>query len=279
MIIKEALQFGVATLTSTSDSAHLDSELLLCNILKCSRAFLIANADQELSAEQLTAFKNLLKQRQKKIPLAYLLGEKEFWSLNLLVTSDVLVPRPETELFIEIIDQLYARQNNIKVADLGTGSGAIALALAKEHPDWQIVATDISAASLDVAKKNAAQLSLQNVEFALGVWCDALPKEKFSLIVSNPPYLAENDPHLSNSEISHEPHHALVAKENGLADLCTIIASAKNYLVKDGYLLVEHGFEQAPTVQEIFQHHAYQNIHTWQDLAGHDRITGGRVDY
>jgi len=203
---------------------------------------------------------------------------KEFWSLNLLVTTDTLIPRPETELLVELALKKLPLEHAM-LADLGTGSGAIALAIANERPKWRIHATDISSPALQLAQLNAEHLELTNhLTWHQGNWCQALGfklLEQFDAIISNPPYIAPRDPHLRQAELHFEPKIALIAEDNGLRDLQIIIITAKNYLRCGGYLLLEHGHTQAQAVQNLLQKNNYDGIETWQDLAGLDRVTLG----
>jgi release factor glutamine methyltransferase len=272
-----ALQAATSSLISHSDSPTLDAELLLASVLKISRAALIARSEQLLTAEQQKTFDVLIARRQQGEPIAYLLGHREFWSLDLIVTSDTLIPRPETELLVEKVLALLPADFPQKIADLGTGSGAIALAIAHERPHWSLYATDQSAAALAVAKQNAERLNISNVNFFCGDWFRALPHQQFNAIISNPPYIATNDPHLQKADLRFEPKSALVSGDDGLSDIRQLIAEAKNYLQKGGWLFLEHGFDQAVHVREQLQAAGYQDVQTDFDLAGHPRVTLGRI--
>lgn len=260
-------------------SPQLDAEILLAHALQKPRSYLLAWPEQLLTSAQNQTFEQLLARRLQGESVAHLLGEKEFWSLTLSITSDTLIPRPDTELLVELVLKILPTDAEKIVADLGTGSGAIALAIASERPNWQIIATDNYSKTLDVAKYNAAQLKINNIYFYLGDWCDALPKElagKINIIVSNPPYIAADDPHLHAPELLFEPQHALVSAQNGYDDLNKIVDQAKYYLVVGGWLLLEHGFNQAPLVQQYMHQAGYCHINTHPDLSGHPRVTVGQ---
>ena len=197
-------------------------------------------------------------------PIAYILGKKEFWSLEFTIDEKVLIPRPETELLVEIILQIDS--SCINIADLGTGSGAIAIALAKERPNWQITATDISEEALEVARSNAQKLEIQNIEFYCGDWGEALPDKKYDVIVSNPPYIDKNDPHLKQGDVKFEPKIALESGD-GLSSIRKIIAQAKSRLKTNGLLVLEHGHDQSKAIQHLLQKYNYKDIVPHKDLA------------
>ncbi len=248
---------------------RLDAELLLAHVLDVSRANVIARDERVLTPEEQGDFEQLLARRLAGEPLAYLTGTKEFWSLELDVTKDVLVPRPETELLVEWGVALAPRA----LLDIGTGSGAIALALASELPDARVAATDISAAALQVARANARRLRLE-VQFAEGA-CYAPVDGAFDLIVSNPPYVAEGDPHLA--ELKFEPALALTSGPEGLDALRAIVAGAPQHLNPGGWLLVEHGAQQGAAVRALFAAVGFARVETRRDLAGLERATGGQT--
>lgn len=250
---------------------HLDAELLLASVLKKERSYLHSHHDQELSSETINSFNQLIEQRLTGKPIAYILQHQEFWSLDLMVNEEVLIPRPETELLVELALEFLPANKNLTIADLGTGFGAIALALAKERPNWLITATDNSSKALLIAQKNAHSFNLTNIQFILSNWCLNLPKHKFDAIISNPPYIAEDDPHLKTN-IKFEPSSALIAKNNGLKDIVTIITQAKNKLHHKGLLMLEHGYDQGNIIKSLLTTNDYQNITQYQDLAGLDRV-------
>lgn len=272
MTVGEALREGMQALAAASDSPRLDAELLLARICGRSRGSLFAYHDDALDTAQRQAYAELLQRRQARIPVAYLIGEKEFWSLKLAVTPAVLVPRPETELLVEWALELATADAG--VLDLGTGSGAIAIALASERPSLQVAASDASTEALAVARGNA-QAQRVNVRFVLGDWFEPLQGENFELIVSNPPYIAVDDPHLQ--QLGAEPLTALTDGADGLSALRIIVAQAGRHLQAGGWLLVEHGHRQGAAVRQLFEQAGFQAIATRSDLAGHERATGGRL--
>jgi release factor glutamine methyltransferase len=254
---------------------RLDAEILLAHVLKVSRVHLHAYPEQILTSMQQSDFENLMQRCHLGEPVAYLTERQAFWSMDLRVTSATLIPRPETELLVELALQV-SDDVNMKVADLGTGSGAVALALASEKPAWDIYATDFSVDALSVAKENAERLKIKNIVFRQGDWCDALPKHLFDIIVSNPPYVATGDVHLAQSVYDYEPHAALFSREKGLSDIRRIIARALGYLKPGAFLMLEHGFEQAAAVSNLLADAGYMDIKTISDLAGLDRVTMGK---
>lgn len=277
--LKVLWRWAVDELTATSTTPHLDAELLIADALGLTRAQLYSQPEtRSLSVDQQRSIQNIVKRRKNGEPMAYLRGEQEFWSLRLKVDARVLIPRPETELLVELLLTHYASQKKMKLAELGTGSGAIALALASERPNWQIVASDLSTAALQLARDNLQRLSLSNVELRQGDWCQGLhAHEYFDVIVSNPPYLARNDPHLASElSLAFEPKTALIAGENGLEDLEKIIQQARTHLLQCGQLFLEHGSEQGPAVTQLFSKYGYQAIESYVDLAGHRRVTSGK---
>ena len=259
-----------------SEAAAADGPLLLAHLLDKPVTWIYAHPEEAVSAPQAERFRQLLARRGAGEPLAYLTGEKDFWSLTLKVTPATLVPRPETELLVEVGLELGDGDEGITILDLGTGSGAIALAIAHERPQWRITATDLSAEALAVAKENARKLGLKNLRFLQGRWYEPLPADaRFQLILSNPPYVAENDPHLQGDGVRHEPRAALAAGPEGLDDLITIIRGAPAHLERGGWLAVEHGAEQGRAVRALFQEAGFEKVETRRDLAGRDRVTLG----
>jgi release factor glutamine methyltransferase len=274
--IKAVLLEAADLLQPSTDTALLDAEILLAQTLGKNRAYLRAWPERELTAAQTETFKQLVSQRQQGQPIAYLIGTREFWSRGFLVTPDVLIPRPETELLIELSLNLIPNNQAFKILDLGTGSGIIAITLAAECPNAVITACDISPAALAVAQTNAKAHQLTNLQFIESHWFNHITDTSYDLIVSNPPYLAKNDPHLQEGDLRFEPLKALVAAKDGLADINTIVKTANNHLRTGGYLMVEHGYNQANQVQEIFAAYNYQEVKTHYDLAGQARVTLGR---
>jgi release factor glutamine methyltransferase len=275
MSIGAALNQGRARLSSLP-SARLDAELLLAHVLRCPRSALLRDAEHQLSTSILGPYWTLIARRSQGEPLAYVTGEREFWSLPLRVTPAVLVPRPETELVVEralaLLDAAPA-----SIADLGTGCGAIALALARERPNWQITATDQSAAALAVATQNARDLQVELVRFLQSDWFAALGEAQFDLIVSNPPYIAAGDPALADAALQHEPQEALVSGPSGLDALRQIINEARSHLRPGGYLILEHGSDQAFAVGSALVNAGYAAVRSHRDLAGHERVTEARA--
>lgn len=275
--IKQTLATAITQLIHLTQTPSLDAEILLAHLLKVQRSYLYAHLDQLLTDSELSSYTALIKKRTQGTPIPYLTGHCEFWSLDLLVTPDTLIPRPETELLVELILN-HPPHPELIIADLGTGSGAIALALAHERPQWKIYATDLSESALAVAKTNASRLNLSNIVFNQGRWCAALPDQKFDIIVSNPPYIAHDDPHLDPNVLATEPALALISEQNGLEDINHIIQEAKKYLKPGGQLLLEHGFAQAELVQQQLIKAGYQNIQSKQDFSGLNRVTTGVFD-
>jgi release factor glutamine methyltransferase len=271
-ILYEAKQ----ALSKVSKTPQLDAELLLCHVLNCQRSYLYAHPDCSLNHEQEKSFFQLIARRQKGEPIAYLLRYHEFWSLRLTLSSQTLIPRPETECLVEWILKQFSNDSIIELADLGTGTGAIALALASERPHWKITATDRSLSALEIAKQNAARLHLLNVTFCQGDWCSALVHQQYDLIVSNPPYIAENDPHLLDPNLQFEPLEALVSGEDGLNALREIINKANAYLKTSGYLVLEHGYDQADRVIYLLQENGFHSYHSEKDHAGIPRFVVGQ---
>lgn len=275
MTIEKNLSDASKQLAITSDSPQLDAELLLSFILHQPRSYLHAHAEDELTAEQVTQFNDCIRRRANGEPIAYITGSRAFWKFELEVTPDVLIPRPETELLIELALELFPENRAIKLADLGTGSGAIALALAYERPEWQIYATDVSESALAIADNNAQQLGLKNVAFFSGNWCTALLTTDFDVIVSNPPYIAESEWKEYAEGLKYEPKLALTSGEAGLDAIQEIANAARHYLKPGGYLLVEHGFAQGAAVRSIFESFGFSAIKTMVDLSGKERVTVG----
>ena len=271
------LRRAAVRLAGCSDSVALDVELLLASVLDCSRGQLLIRSEHRLEAGSRRRFETLLHRRCEGVPVAYLLERREFWSLELRVTPDVLIPRPESELLVERALRVLHVATAPRVLELGTGSGAIALALAQECPDAQLTATDRSEAALRVARGNAERLGLQRVCFIDSNWFSALPAQRYDLILSNPPYVAVGDPALQSAVARHEPAIALYAEDAGLADLFAIIAAAPAYLAANGTLLLEHGTTQDETVRVRLGQAGFVGVETWPDLAGHPRVSGGRL--
>jgi release factor glutamine methyltransferase len=274
MNIQEAIQYGQDALTASSDSARLDAELLVCHTLQCKRTFLYAHSKDVLSLVQETAYKEWVELRKDSIPMAYILGTKEFWSLNLKLSTKTLIPRPATESIVEHILQIEL-PHNAAILDLGTGSGAIALSLAKEHPQWQIIATDIQANALAIAQKNAQNYGFNNIQFLWSHWFAKLAQKTFDLIVSNPPYIDAKDPHLFRGDVQYEPQRSLISANQGYADLVFLIQKSKKYLKKNGILILEHGYQQQEKLMTLLTDEGFNNIQGFVDHEGLNRFCQG----
>ena len=255
-----------------SPSARFDAEILLAHALECTRSFLYANPELELPGFRCETFKKLVKLRAQGHPIAYLTESSEFWSLPLKVNPDVLIPRPDTELLVEAALEKIPPEADWRIADLGTGSGAIALAIASERKKCEIHATDNSVAALNVARENASLLNLSQIQFHCGSWNEPL-KGKFHLVVSNPPYIDGDDPHLDRGDLRFEPRVALTPGSDGLSAIRTISQLVQPILVEGGWLMFEHGWNQGPMTREILEAAGFINVKTLQDLQDHDRVT------
>jgi release factor glutamine methyltransferase len=259
------------------DVAALEVHALLAHVLCKPRSYLLAYQELVLTDSVLVQFSTLLGRRLQGEPIAYLLGQREFYGLPLRVSPDVLIPRPETELLVELALERLPQNRPARVLDLGTGSGAIAIALAKSRPEAQITAVDISPRALELAQANATQLNASQIAFVASDWFSALPAlNRFDLIVSNPPYIAAGDPHLLSKDIEFEPALALVAGPNGMEAIRRIAPVALNYLVAGGYLLIEHGYDQKESCAALFSAVGYAQVKSHYDLGGNPRVTLGK---
>ncbi len=276
MRIDAALERAIGELRPVSDSPRIDAELLLARALTVARSYLFAHPEDELDEAAIGRFFDAVERRKRGMPLAYITGEKEFWSLPLIVTPDTLVPRPETELLVELALRHIPRRGAWRVLDLGTGSGAIALAIASERPQSEVTATDISEAALAVARENARRLQLANISFLQGDWFAPVAGRTFDLLVSNPPYVRHGDPALA--ALRHEPALALATGENGLAAIRIIAREAIALLEPGALLLLEHGIEQAEDVARILLERGWHDIECHNDLTGRPRATFARRD-
>lgn len=276
--IYTAIQDATQKLKETGNSAQLEAEILLAHILGCSRTALRTWPDQELTQDQQTAFQQVTQRRMKGEPVAYLTGQREFWDMMLQVSPDTLIPRPETELLVETALEKIPADAKWNIADLGTGSGAIALAIARERPGCQITATDNSAAALTVAKANAQKLSITNVRFIEGHWFQPIENDQFKMIVSNPPYIHPSDPHLRQGDLRFEPEEALQSVPDGMKDIRIISNAARGHLVPPGWLILEHGFDQGPIIARRLAELGYENVTVMKDLSHHERICVGKWD-
>lgn len=259
-----------------SDLTAQEADILLSHVLRCNNSHLIAWPEKELSDQQLQTFQRCLNRRIEGEPIAYIKGEKEFWSRSFIVNSHTLIPRPETELLVEFVLQKFSDKTALHIADLGTGSGAIAITLACERPDWFITATDNSEAALHVAEQNAERHSPENIEFHSGFWFDALSARQH-IIISNPPYVADCDPHLSQGDVRFEPVHALASGQDGLDDIRLLSQQAPTRLLAGGWLIFEHGYDQKTEINCILTACGFTDIVQLDDYAGLPRLTAGHL--
>ncbi|WGE79359.1 peptide chain release factor N(5)-glutamine methyltransferase [Actinobacillus equuli] len=283
MTYTEWLAYAVNALQANlAQDPHLhpktDVNILLQAVTKRSKSAIFAFGETELNQTEMSQLEALLTRRLQGEPMAYILGEKEFWSLPLKVSPHTLIPRPDTERLVEVaLEWAYKRleiQKTLQILDLGTGTGAIALALASELGDKaQILGVDFKAEAVALAETNRQNLGFQNVTFLQSDWFSALENQQFDLIVSNPPYIDKQDENLKYGDVRFEPLSALVAEENGLSDLQKIIQNAPLYLANNGALMLEHGWQQAQAVQQIFQQYQWDEIASFQDYGGNDRLT------
>ncbi|MCP4078139.1 MAG: peptide chain release factor N(5)-glutamine methyltransferase [Gammaproteobacteria bacterium] len=272
--IKKQLEWATKNLFSISCSAGLDSEVLLAFCLNKNRSYLLTWPEKELTAEQLECFREIIKKRLQPQPVAYLTGSREFYSMELNTTPDTLVPRPETELIVDTVLDLLADLDSPQILEMGTGTGAIALALKKYKPKSNVLATDFSQGALDVARSNATKHDL-TISFEESNWYQHVPERKFDVIVSNPPYIAEDDPYLSQGDLPAEPIMALSSGETGLEALEVIIQDASSYLNKDGWIVLEHGYNQQQQVVEMLEKYGFNSIKTLTDYNDLPRVSLG----
>ena len=274
--IRRLLSRARAALGPTSETPRLEAEVLLAHTLGCSRTRLLAHPGTAVDPEAVRHFEALVERRREGEPIAYLTGRKEFWSLDLVVTPDTLIPRPETEHVVEAVLDVVPTEDPATIADIGTGAGAIALALARERPRALVVGSDCSRAAVAVACANAVRLAASNVSFVVADTCAVLAPRRWSVIVSNPPYVAENDPHLQIGDLRFEPREALVAGPRGLDVLERLARQAPVRLVRGGWLVLEHGSGQGAAVRALLARAGLVAVETLRDLAGNDRVTRGR---
>lgn len=258
------------------DEAKREAHLLLQHLLQVNRAWLIAHQNDVLDDKIHADFEALLQRRIKGEPIAYILGYREFYGLTLSVTPDTLIPRPDTEVLVEAALAKIPNHSNPAILDLGTGSGAIALAIAKLRPQALVTAIDASKTALNIAKMNASSLQIANVQFLLSHWFDAIGRQQFDVIVSNPPYIEENDAHLSQGDLRFEPKSALTSGKDGLNDIRAIIYNSLVHLQPQGWLMLEHGFNQAEKVADLMSSAGFVSIETLKDFGGNDRVTIGK---
>lgn len=271
-----ALHATATQLVDHSDAPRREAELLLEHLTGLSRSQQLINENQLLDDDQVATLKTLTERRISGKPLAYLLGEQHFWTLRLKVSPEVLIPRPETELVVERALHHTSRDFAGAILDLGTGSGAIALAVAQERPTATVVATDQSNTVLDTARRNAELNQLNNVRFLLSDWLDQVPLQPFALILSNPPYIANDDPHVEPAVRQHEPALALFSGIDGLDAIRRIVQNAPRFLADQGWLVLEHGWQQAAAVRELLESTGFSGVASHADLAGHLRVTEGQ---
>lgn len=275
--VSQLLDAAQRRLQAVSDSARLDSELLLGQVLQQSRTWLHTWPDKTVEATQQQTFEALLQRRLAGEPIAHILGEQDFWSLRLTVSPATLIPRPDTERLVELALERIPPEADWSIADLGTGSGAIALALAAERPRCRIIATEQSSAALDVARANAARHRLNNAQFIQSDWLSGIPgSQRFEMIVSNPPYICEADPHLSRGDVRFEPRSALTAGADGLDAIRLIIQQSGPRLLPGGWLLLEHGYDQGEAVQELLRAAGYGEVADFIDYGGNPRVAVGQ---
>jgi release factor glutamine methyltransferase len=275
--VSQLIAEGIARLQRVADDPRREAEILLGAALGKTRAWLLAHPDERiLDCDATDRYEAYVTRRAHGEPVAYVLGEKEFWSLPLAVTPDVLIPRAETELLVELALARLPRDRGLRVLDLATGSGAIALAIAHERPRATVVGSDVNEAAIDVARRNGMSFRLGNVEFVVGHWFEPVTGQRFDLIVSNPPYIAEGDERVEPGVSRFEPHGALYAGSDGLVALREISAAADQHLAAGGWLLVEHGDRQGPAVRALLVAAGLAEVSTHRDLAGLERCTVGR---
>jgi release factor glutamine methyltransferase len=260
-----------------SASARLDAEILFCDMMQYTRSRIYSHPQQLVPDDKSALFQSLIEQRQLGRPIAHLTGKKEFWSLELAINKETLIPRPETECLVEAALQMIPDDVAFNILDLGTGSGAIAIAIASERPNSKIVATEINSEALDLARKNAATHQQNNIQFLLSDWYKNIPLQSFDLIISNPPYIKQDDEHLSQGDLRFESELALVAGADGMDAINIVLENAKDYLANNAFLLIEHGYDQRILVQHAFLTNGFKQIKTLQDLSGQDRITYGQI--
>lgn len=268
------LKSASQTLTD-SESPKRDAEILLSFVTQKTRTFLMAFSETLLTDDELIALSECLERRKNGEPIAYIIGEKEFWSLKFNVSNATLIPRPDTEKLVELSLE-YLPKVPCEVLDLGTGTGAIVIAMATERQDCLFTAVEKNKDALILAQQNAAQIGVNNVYFLHGDWYKPIKNRKFSMIVSNPPYIESTDIHLSQGDVRYEPRSALVSGEDGLSDIKLIVQGATKHLIQYGWLLIEHGWKQGEAVQTIFKQNGFQLVETFTDYSGNDRVTLGR---
>lgn len=274
--IADWLESAEQRLLLTSESPRLDAEVLLAHSLGQSRSHLRAWPEKILTATESERFQALVELRYQGTPVAYLLGEREFWSRSFKVNDSALIPRPDTELIVELALDLLAARQNCKVIDLGTGSGIIAITIAAERPNDHVIASDMSRAALALATENAVNLKIGNIQFKESNWFEKIDEYDFDMVISNPPYIAADDPHLEEGDVRFEPKQALISPAQGLYDIRLLADQSRHHLKAGAYILIEHGYQQQLEVQAILQQFDFKNVITHCDLAGNPRVTLGQ---
>jgi release factor glutamine methyltransferase len=267
----------VSAALAKSGLVPFEARILLAHVLGCDRAWVVAHGDATLTAAQAATFDAVTRRRHGGEPVAYLTGHREFFGLDLEITPDVLIPRPETELLVDMALDRIGEHSAVRVLDLGSGCGAIALAIARHRPRARVLGTDVSPQALALAQRNTRRLQIANTDFIESDWFDRVPREGFAQIVSNPPYVADLDPHLRDGDLRFEPALALKGGPDGLAAIRTIVAHAPSYLAAEGWLLLEHGYDHAEHVQALLRDAGFGEVESRRDLAGIRRVTVGRV--
>jgi release factor glutamine methyltransferase len=279
--IQQALQHAIQSLSQpiveeSSPTHALDAQVLLSHVLECNTAHLIAWPEKDLSEQQEIRYLQLIQQRQQGLPVAHLTGQREFWSLDFDVNNSTLIPRPETETLVEYILTKFGQNKQFALLDMGTGTGAIAIAIASEKSEWKIVASDIFEQALKLATSNSQKHGTDNVTFLQSDWFKNISMTDFDIIVSNPPYIAADDPHLQQGDVRFEPQSALSSGKTGMDDIEHLCAHAKNHLKNNGWLIVEHGYNQEQLVSDSFAENGFTQIEQVRDLSGHTRMTAGK---
>lgn len=276
LTIEWLLNAATSDLDTLSDTAKLDAEVMLCEVLDCNRTYLFTWSDKKLTDDQVTQFQAMLKRRLNGEPVAHIVGHRDFWTLSLKVNPSTLIPRPDTETLVErALDIATGLTPTFKGLDLGTGTGAIALALASELPQSKWLGVDLKPEAVALATQNAQFNNISNCEFKQSNWFSSIESDKFDIVVSNPPYIDEHDPHLVQGDVRFEPLSALVAADSGLADINIIAEKSRHVLTSGGVLLMEHGYNQGSAVRAILAEFNYQNVETIKDISGNDRVTVG----
>ncbi len=274
---QEALAWGRKALYGCSESVAADAELLLCHKLDCDRTALMAHGDEAMAEEQWADYQALVQQRVAGHPVAHLVGEAGFWTLTLAVNESTLIPRPDTELLVETVLAILPETEPFSVVDLGTGTGAIALSLARERPAWSVSGTDYAPDIVGLARGNAQRNGIEQVLFMTSDWCHDIPDASVDVLISNPPYVAADDSHLDAGDVRFEPRTALTAGPDGLAAIRTIVHQAPRVLRNKGYLFLEHGFDQADAVCELLLEAGFRGVETRRDYGGNPRVTFGQL--